>query len=130
MVFASLDFLLVFLPILLFLYIFIDKKYSNILLLVASLFFYYMGMNSDILLLIGLVLFVYIFGNIIDSFRGKKINKLFLFFSISFIIINLIYFKYFSVFFKKRCLITFRNIFLFFSNDILFSRCISWRRSS
>jgi len=94
MVFTTLEFICVFLPILLLVYVFINKKLANLLLLAASLFFYYCGDNSFLILLLSLLFVVYIFGIFIDKYRKKKIGKVLLFISIAIILSVLTYFKY------------------------------------
>ena len=73
MLFSSLNFLFIFLPLVLFLYYLADKKYKNIILLVASLLFYaYLGINYLYILLIS-ILINYV-GAFIISRNKKRIN--------------------------------------------------------
>ena len=92
MIFSSITFLFYFLPITLGLYYLVPNKFKNIVLLLASLFFYAYGEPTYILIMLLSVLSTYIFGRLIDKFR--KHSKLFLILSICFSVGLLIYFKY------------------------------------
>lgn len=75
MLFPSEVFLFVFLPIVLLIYyIFLrkTKNLKNIFLLVASLFFYAWGEPIFVFLMIGSILFNWLFGILVDYFRDKK----------------------------------------------------------
>ena len=72
MLFSSLTFLLIFLPLcLLFYFIIKDIRYKNIILLLFSLLFYAWGEPIYILLMIFSILITYIFGLLISN--GKYI---------------------------------------------------------
>ncbi|MCM1183323.1 MAG: MBOAT family protein [Roseburia sp.] len=76
MLFPSEVFLFVFLPsVLAVYYIFLrrTKMAKNIFLLAASLFFYAWGEPSYVFLMIGSILFNWLFGILVDRFRGNKI---------------------------------------------------------
>lgn len=98
MVFSSIVFLLYFLPVFLLLYQFTGKKYKNILILVASIFFYSWGAPKFV--------FVIIASTIIDFFIVKNLHKsqedrrrkLFLGLSIFMNLGLLAYFKYANFF--------------------------------
>ena len=92
MVFSSITFLFYFLPIVLVSYYIVPNKYKNIILLISSLLFYFYGEPSYILIMIGSIIFTYIFGLLINKY--KKYSKLFLILSICISIGILIYFKY------------------------------------
>ena len=92
MIFSSITFLFYFLRITLGLYYLVPNKLKNIVLLLASLFFYAYGEPTYILIMLLSVLSTYIFGRLIDKFR--KYSKLFLILSICFSVGLLIYFKY------------------------------------
>lgn len=79
MVFSSLTFLYIFLPLCLLFY-FVSKNITvrNIVLLVFSLVFYAYGEPKYILLLVATVLVDYLGGLLIDRFRGTALSKLFL----------------------------------------------------
>ena len=69
MVFSSIAFLFYFLPILLVTYYLVPNKLKNIVLLAASLFFYFFGEPVYVLLMIVSIVSSYIFGLLIDKFR-------------------------------------------------------------
>ncbi len=92
MVFSSVTFLFYFLPIVLAIYYIVPKKYKNIVLLVASLFFYFYGEPKYVYTMVFSIICTYIFGILISKYKSHK--KLFLILSISINIGILIYFKY------------------------------------
>ena len=97
MVFSSLTFLFIFLPILCLLYFIIPKKWikiKNILLLIFSLLFYAWGEPKYIILMLVTVLISYIFGLIINHTKNTKLRTTWFITSIILIISSLIYFKY------------------------------------
>lgn len=102
MVFSSVTFLLVFLPVALILYYATGYLFSgklrfallNSLLIVLSLFFYAWGEPSYLVLLIGSMLFNFFFALAIEVNRGSKNAALWFFCSVSANILFLIYFKY------------------------------------
>ena len=102
MVFSSITFLFYFLPIVLLIYYLVPKKCKNIVLLIASLMFYFYGEPKYILLMAFSIISTYIFGILIN--RYKKYSKLLLKISIA---ISIGY----------SCCITNRYIFLYISND-------------
>lgn len=72
MVFSSLVFLFVFLPLLLVFYSLAPKRLKNFLLLLASLIFYAWGEPVYVLLMIFSIIINYSFGLLIDSFDKKQ----------------------------------------------------------
>lgn len=114
MVFSSIAFLFYFLPITLALYYILPKRCRNIVLLIASLFFYAYGEPTYILIMILSIIFTYFYGLLIDRF--KKYSKVFLILSICTSIGLLIYFKYTNFIIE--------NINLWFSNKIDFIEVI------
>ena len=72
MVFSSAIFLLLFLPITFILNYFIPNKYSNLLLLVASLIFYAWGEPIYVLLMLASIVINWVIGRMIDRLSGKK----------------------------------------------------------
>lgn len=91
MVFSSISFLYYFLPILLIIYFWAKEKYRNLVLLLASLFFYFCGEPVYIIILVFSICFNYYFGKYLEKAKNKKVL----------LIINLIvnfgilfYFKY------------------------------------
>ena len=108
MVFSSIAFLFYFLPILLVTYYLVPNKLKNIVLLAASLFFYFFGEPVNVLLMIVSIVSSYIFGLLIDKFR--KYSKTFLILSVFTSVGALVYFKYTDFLIK--------NINLFLANKI------------
>ena len=99
MVFSSLNFLLVFLPLFLISYYLIDTKLKNICVLFYSLGFYAYGCIDNphyVLILIASLLINYIFGLIIE--RAVKTRKFVLTLAILFNVAILFVFKYFDFF--------------------------------
>lgn len=84
MVFSSLPFIFVFLPITLILYFIVGRKYKNIVLLLASLVFYSWGEPVYIVLMIFSSVVDYSHGRLMEKFPTKK--KIFL---VSSIVVNL-----------------------------------------
>ena len=96
MLFSSLTFLIIFLPVLLVIYYLIKEKYRNYILLIFSLIFYSWGEPKYILLMIISIIINYIMALLIDKFRKNSKSLLILT-----IIINiglLIFFKYSNFF--------------------------------
>ena len=96
MVFSSMTFIWIFLPILLFVYYISKEKYRNIILLIFSLIFYSWGEPKYIILMLISILVNYIFGRILDKCNKKKNKTIVLIFSIIFNLGLLVYFKYFN----------------------------------
>lgn len=96
MVFSSLIFLWVFLPIILISYFLIQDKLKNILLLLGSLIFYAWGEPRYIWLMLCSILVNWIIGLLMEKYENLK--QLFLFFNIAINIGILGYFKYFTFF--------------------------------
>ncbi len=74
MLFPSKEFLFIFLPVVMAVYYLIlrkTKNLKNIWLLLASLFFYAYGEPVYVYLMIGTVLANYLYGILVDKFRGK-----------------------------------------------------------
>ena len=94
MVFSSITFLLYFLPLVLIVYYIVPKSIKNIVLLVASLFFYFWGEPKYLSIMVFLILFTYIGGLILNKFKDKKYIKVILFCLILGNLIALICFKY------------------------------------
>ncbi len=73
MLFTSISFLYYFLPIVLFLYFVLPKKARNVVLFAASLFFYFYGEPTYILLMLAEILIAYIGAILIDKFKSKTL---------------------------------------------------------
>ena len=109
MLFSSLTFIFIFLPLVLALY-FINKniKYKNIILLIFSLIFYSWGEPKYIILMLLTTITVYILGLLIDKNRGNIKSKISLIIAISVCLSFLFIFKYLNFSF---------NIFNFIFNS-------------
>ena len=104
MVFSSLVFLFVFLPIILFLYYISKDTYKNYLLLTASLFFYAWGEPTYVIIMLVSIFFNFIFGKKVDINKGSA-KKTWLLISIVFNISMLGVFKYTGFFIENLNLI-------------------------
>ena len=69
MIFSSISFLFYFLPILLILYYVLPKKCRNIVLLVASLMFYFYGEPKFIIMMLFTIIQTYILGLLMDKYK-------------------------------------------------------------
>ena len=94
MLFSSIPFLFYFLPIVLVLYFVVPKAGKNLVLLIASLFFYWWGEPKYVLLMAFTIVFSYLCGLLIDRFREKCLSKVFLAVSVVGELAILGYFKY------------------------------------
>lgn len=99
MVFSSYLFIFGFLPLFLILYKFIDHRFRNHLILVASLFFYWVGDKEGIWVLLAAIVGNYVVGYLIDFYKdeyGKvgRESKTVLWIGLAFNIGILAYFKY------------------------------------
>lgn len=98
MVFSSLTFLFIFLPVLMAIYFAVPSKYikaRNIVLLVFNLIFYAYGEPKNCLVMIVSIFMNYLFGVLVDKHReNEKQAKFWVFVAVLFNIGILIYFKY------------------------------------
>ena len=94
MLFSSISFLYFFIPAMLILYFAVPIKLKNTVLLIFSLFFYAWGGVTYALFMVIAILLGYIFGLLIEKFRGEKISKLFVSLGVATIISFMLYFKY------------------------------------
>ena len=94
MLFSSIPFLYYFLPIVLIAYYIVPKAAKNLVLLISSLIFYGWGEPKYVFLMLATVFFGYIFGLLIEKFRGQALSKVFLVLSILTSVTGLVYFKY------------------------------------
>lgn len=94
MIFSSLEFMFLFLPIVLIVYVLVKPKFANAWLLTASIFFYYKGAKEYLVLLLSVILLSYISGLIIDKTGNEKAKKSVLFLSLAGMIAVMIYYKY------------------------------------
>ena len=95
MLFSSLTFIFIFLPLVLGIYFISKDKYKNTILLVFSLFFYAWGEPKYIILMIFSIIFNFFFGLLIDKYRtNKKLSVALLIFDIVMNLLMLVMFKY------------------------------------
>jgi len=97
MVFSSLLFLTLFLPLTFVLYYLLPERGKNILLLTVSLIFYAWGEPKHIFLMLLTTFYTWFFSLLIEKFQQKeqpKVSKLFLILCLIFSFGTLAYFKY------------------------------------
>ncbi|MDD6213151.1 MAG: MBOAT family protein [Clostridiales bacterium] len=94
MIFSSISFLYYFLPIVIPIYFLGPFRWKNLVLLIASLVFYFYGEPVYTLLIFITTVLAYIYGLIIDYFRGTKWCNVGLWFSVITSIGILGFFKY------------------------------------
>ena len=95
MVFSSISFLCYFLPTVLFCYFLVSKKWENIVLLLASLFFYFCGEPKYIIVLLASCIINYQTGKVIEKTKEKRKRKRWLILDLVINFGMLFYFKYF-----------------------------------
>ena len=76
MLFTSISFLYYFLPTLIIIYFITPKKYKNIILLIASLLFYFYGEPKYVFLMIIEIIIAYIGAILIDKYKNQSKNIL------------------------------------------------------
>ncbi|MBE6599458.1 MAG: MBOAT family protein [Ruminococcaceae bacterium] len=94
MLFSSLPFLYYFLPCVIILYLIAPKPIKNTVLLLASLVFYAWGEPKYVVLMTVTILLGYIFGLLLERFRGRRSAKVFLILSVGVDLAFLGFFKY------------------------------------
>lgn len=97
MIFSSLEFIFIFLPILLIIYYITPNKYRNYVLLFGSIIFYFIGVKDHqayMLLLAISVIINYFIGRLIGN--NKKYSKIMLIFGIIYNLSFLFVFKYYD----------------------------------
>ena len=95
MIFSSVLFIYYFLPLLLLIYFIVPNKFKNVVLLIFSLLFYFLGEPKYIVVLLLSCILNYIFGKLV--YKEKK-RKLYLVLAILYNILQLVYFKYTNFF--------------------------------
>lgn len=93
MLFSSLIFLFVFLPVVIAGYYILPFKAKNLWLLLSSLFFYFYGEPKYLILMISVITASYIFGLITEKAKGKA-RKIVLALAVAVILSALLFFKY------------------------------------
>ena len=95
MLFSSLTFLFIFLPLVLLIYFISKDKYKNIILLIFSLIFYAYGEPKYIVLMLFSIILNYFAALLIDKYHSNKNKaKLFLILDITINLLLLVLFKY------------------------------------
>ena len=92
MLFTSISFLYYFLPALIIIYFITPKKYKNIILLIASLLFYFYGEPKYVFLMIAEIVIAYTGAILIDKYKNQSKNILIITLFIH--VLLLIIFKY------------------------------------
>ena len=106
MLFSSIPFLYYFLPVVLLLYFAVPSKLKNLVLLLSSLFFYGWGEPRYVIIMSIAIVAGYVFGRLIEVFRGKGLSKVFFILSLISGIAMLGYFKYVDFFISNLNLVT------------------------
>lgn len=94
MLFSGITFLYYFLPVALLAYAISPKPLKNTVLLIFSLIFYGWGEPVYVFLMAATIILGYIFGILIEKFRGKPLSKVFCIVSVAISLSFLLYFKY------------------------------------
>ena len=95
MVFSSITFLYIFLPIMLILYFIVPSKLKNAVMILASLIFFAWGEIRYILIMLILAVMDFVCGNLITKNIGnKKKMRLYLFIDVGVNLLILFFFKY------------------------------------
>ena len=110
MLFSTISFIYYFLAAVLLIYFIVPFKFKNLVLLIASLFFYFYGEPIYTILMLATTLSSYIHGLLIDKFRGKVWSKVFLWSSVITSVGVLGFFKYSDFFIS--------NVNSIFNSDI------------
>ena len=98
MVFSSITFLIYFLPAFLLLYHIADKRFKNIIILLASIVFYSWGAPKFIFVILGTTFLDFHLVQMMDKTKSELQRKLFLLASLSINVGLLFYFKYCNFF--------------------------------
>ncbi len=107
MLFSSIPFLYVFLPLVVLCYFLVPKCLKNTVLLLFSLFFYAWGEPRYVIIMLISVTCGYVLGILIEKFRSnKKLSKLFVILSAVISLGFLAYFKYANFFIKNFSVLT------------------------
>ena len=96
MIFSSLSFIIIFLPLVLLCYYIVPTKFKNLILLIFSLIFYYIGEQNWVFLMLLSSLIAYISGIFLIRLQKKRLRKIVLSLAILINIGLLGYFKYFN----------------------------------
>ena len=95
MVFSSIVFLYIFLPIMLLIYFAVPKKFKNLIMILASLVFFAWGEIKYIFIMLILAIMDFLCGKGIDkNNNNKKKQKIYLFIDVGVNLLILFFFKY------------------------------------
>ena len=94
LVFSSVPFLYGFLPLVLLLYYIAPPRLKNVVLLVASLFFYFYGEPVYCIVMVASALLGYVFGLLINKYRAARAAKPLLWAAVVCCLAPLLFFKY------------------------------------
>ncbi|TGN08035.1 MBOAT family O-acyltransferase [Leptospira ilyithenensis] len=97
MVFSSIVFLLLFLPLVISFYFLVRREYQNSVLISFSLLFYFWGESYYLIILVASVVFNYLIGIFLEERKSKPI----LFFGIFINLSAIAYFKYYNFFLQN-----------------------------
>ncbi len=98
MLFSSISFLFFFLPAVLLLYAVVPKVLKNTVLLLSGLVFYAWGEPRYVVIMVVSIMVGYVFGLLIEKFRGQMLSKVFMIMSVAVDLGLLVYFKYVDFF--------------------------------
>lgn len=101
MIFSSIPFLFVFLPLVAILYFIAPQRFGNGVLLLASLLFYAWGEPRYLVFMLASILLGYVFGILIGKWRGRWQGKAFLAASVALSLLLLGYCKYANFFIEN-----------------------------
>ena len=101
MVFSSLSFIIIFLPLVLLMYKIVPPKFKNLVLLLFSVLFYYCGEQKLTLLMLLSCVINYIVARVIEKIQNKKLRKTLLVLDIVYNLGMLAYFKYLDFFIES-----------------------------
>ena len=110
MVFSSVVFLYIFLPIMLILYFIVPSKLKNAVMICASLIFFAWGEIKYILIMLLLAVMDFWCGNKITESSEKKKRRLYLFIDVSVNLLILFFFKYADFIIENINIVTHLNI--------------------
>ncbi len=98
MVFSSIYFLVIFLPVFFGLYMLADKRFKNLLILAASIYFYAYGAPRFVFILLASTIIDYYLVGMLYQSRERRQKRIFLSLSVILNLGLLIYFKYANFF--------------------------------
>lgn len=123
MVFSSLTFLFLFLPVTLAGYFLIKIEYANIWLLAASIAFYYIGDKEHLVLLLGVIGITYVAGMAISLSKKRKTKTVCMAVAVAAMLALMCYYKYWNFMIENLNLLFGKN---FQARNIIFPVGISF----